>query len=282
MSEQAVPAADHGTGTEFMDRNQLKYLVIIAMVIDHIAWCFAEQLGPSLCSVMHFIGRLTGPTMAFFLAEGYKHTSNRARYQKRLFIFALISWLPFVFFETMNNIGTRAELSESFKDIFLDHLPAQGVIFTLFLGITVLRIWDSQTLPKPWNTKPFPKPLKIVLIVLLTIASLIGDWPIMDVLGPFFLVVFCDQKLERYLSVGLVYGLMNSLLFLSISPDGSNIYFDIPGNWHNFGILLVPVIIWLFYNGEGGKKSAFNKWFFYIFYPAHLVVIGIIKLLILK
>ncbi|MCQ2972519.1 MAG: conjugal transfer protein TraX [archaeon] len=34
----------------------------------------------------------------------------------------------------------------------------------------------------------------------------------------------------------------------------------------------------MLYNGESGKKSAFNKWFFYIFYPGHLLIIGLIRL----
>ena len=31
------------------------------------------------------------------------------------------------------------------------------------------------------------------------------------------------------------------------------------------------------YNGKGGSKSAFNKWFFYVFYPLHLIILGILK-----
>nr|WP_297969143.1 TraX family protein [uncultured Mogibacterium sp.] len=30
-------------------------------------------------------------------------------------------------------------------------------------------------------------------------------------------------------------------------------------------------------NGERGSKASFNKWFFYIFYPVHLVVLWLIR-----
>lgn len=43
-----------------LNRNQLKYLVIVAMLIDHIAWAFVPTAS-LLGQVMHFIGRLTGP-----------------------------------------------------------------------------------------------------------------------------------------------------------------------------------------------------------------------------
>lgn len=78
----------------FLNRNQLKYLVIAAMLIDHIAWAFVPTAS-LLGQVMHIIGRLTGPTMAYMLAEGYHYTRNVKKYAMRLGIFAVISWLPF-------------------------------------------------------------------------------------------------------------------------------------------------------------------------------------------
>ena len=100
----------------FLNRNQLKYLVIAAMLIDHIAWAFVPTAS-LLGQVMHVIGRLTGPTMAYMLAEGYHYTRNVKKYAMRLGIFAVISWLPFSYFESG---GIR---------------PAFGVIYTLFLSL---------------------------------------------------------------------------------------------------------------------------------------------------
>ena len=265
MSEPTTQTLSAGTSTKPLNRNALKYLVIVAMLIDHLAWGFVDAINPTLGAIMHFIGRLTGPTMAFFLAEGYKHTSNPGRYQLRLGIFALISWIPYVFFETGRG--------------FIQHpgnLIVQSVIYTLFLGITAIRVYDSK----------LPDAAKVILILMLTCVSVIGDWPVMDVLAPLFMYIFRDNKKARYISVSLVYGLFMMLAFLSPATNEngvpSGIKFDIAGNWFQLGIILVPIIIILFYNGNGGKKSAFNKWFFYIFYPAHLMILGFIKLWINK
>ena len=69
--------------TGFLNRNQLKYLVIAAMLIDHIAWAFVPTAS-LLGQAMHIIGRLTGPTMAYMLAEGYHYTRNVKKYALRL------------------------------------------------------------------------------------------------------------------------------------------------------------------------------------------------------
>lgn len=59
-----------------LNRNQLKYLVIVAMVIDHIAATFLSN-DSGIAVIMRMIGRLTAPTMAFFIVEGYFHTKNK-------------------------------------------------------------------------------------------------------------------------------------------------------------------------------------------------------------
>ena len=244
LQTAAVPEKQRGA----LNRNALKYIVIVAMLIDHIAGNFQKYFDPTVYEIMRFIGRLTGPTMAFFLAEGAKYTRDIAKYQKRLGIFALISWLPFLFAE----MGPKKLMAHP------ENLIMQSVIFTLFLGITAIRLWDSDT---------YSKPLKITLTVLLCLASLIGDWPIMDVLAPLFMYLFRNNKKKRYIAVTLAY---LPCAFV-VATDG----------WFQLGILMVPLIIIFCYNGKGGKKNAFNKWFFYIFYPAHLLILGIIKWFIL-
>ena len=68
------------------------------MLIDHIAWLFVPPY-TVLWECMHFVGRLTGPTMAVFIAEGYRYTKDAGRYTARLAIFAFISWPCFSLME---------------------------------------------------------------------------------------------------------------------------------------------------------------------------------------
>ena len=80
-----------------LNRTQLKLIAICAMVCDHLAWGFLDFYTP-LAQILHIIGRLTIPIMCFFIAEGYRHTSNLRRYIHRMICFWLISILPFYLF----------------------------------------------------------------------------------------------------------------------------------------------------------------------------------------
>lgn len=45
------------------------------------------------------------------------------------------------------------------------------------------------------------------------------------------------------------------------------------------GIIVSGIIIICFYNGKKSEKAPkFSKWFFYIFYPAHLLILSLIKM----
>ncbi len=242
-----------------LNRNQIKYIVVAAMLIDHIAWSFVDRPHPFLGGVMHLIGRLTGATMAYFVGEGYRYTRNVSKYQLRLGIFAIVSWLPYVYYESGHlpfcneNISVMTSLSQS-------------VIFTLFLGLTAIRVWESPRLNKP---------VKICLIVLICVVSCIGDWALMNVLGCLFVYVYRDDPKKKWTAFTLTYFIPQAcLITYSIIRRGFDGFL---ASWFQLGVLLVPVMLRYVYNGEGGSKAAAHKWFFYVFYPLHLLIIGFLR-----
>ncbi|MCM1387996.1 MAG: conjugal transfer protein TraX [Bacillus sp. (in: Bacteria)] len=236
----------------FLNRNQIKYIVIIAMLIDHIAWGFVDAVNPLLGGCMHFIGRLTGPTMAYFVGEGYRYTRDVGKYQQRLALFALISWIPFVWFE-------YGKLPFYFEQGRLMFIPVQSVIFTLFLGLTAIRLYESPKVNKP---------LKIIGIILLSLLSCIGDWLFMDVLGCLFVHIYHDKPKAKWTAFTLTFLLPNVFIALLSGLEYT---------WFQFGVLLVPLMLYFLYNGKSGSKAKIHKWFFYFFYPAHLLILGILR-----
>ena len=71
-SMKNIVIAENSRG--ILNRNQIKYIVIAAMLIDHLAWQFVDSQNIILGGFMHVIGRLTAPTMAYFAAEGYLYS----------------------------------------------------------------------------------------------------------------------------------------------------------------------------------------------------------------
>ena len=108
-----------------LNRNQLKYIAIITMIIDHIAFAFIPSSNP-MYSICRFFGKLTAPIMCYFLAEGYNYTSSKLKYGLRLFIFSIVSQFAFslAFYNTL-------------------FILKFNMIFTLFICFLVLLSYDK-------------------------------------------------------------------------------------------------------------------------------------------
>lgn len=222
-----------------MNRNQIKYLAILAMTVDHVAWAFVPTASWQ-GQLMHFFGRLTGPSMAYFLAEGYARTRSVGRYALRLALFAALSWAPFSLFETGRWPSAHF-----------------GVIYTLLLGLLAVWLWDRAAVPV-W--------LKVPGVAALCILSLWGDWAILDVLWPLFFFVHRGDRRRQWTAYCL---LAAPVCALSLLGEGAWRWREL----FQLGMFLVPVLFLTAYSGESGSRHPFHKWFFYVFYPAHLLAL---------
>lgn len=232
-----------------LDRDAIKYIAIFAMLLDHIAWIFLD-FGSPLAQIFHIVGRITAPIMCFFIDEGYHYTRNKRKYALRLLIFAFISqiswWLMHGKFFTL-----------SFN-----------VIFTLFLGLLAVHVEATYTDDKIG---------KIILIFLICLASFYCDWQFYAVLWCVIFYKYRDNKQKKYIlfsAVGIAYFIITVCKKYSVAPAPFN---NVISSLYTLGILLcIPILMQ--YNGEKGKYKI-SKWVFYIFYPLHMAVIGIISLL---
>ncbi len=237
-----------------LNRTQLKIIAICAMVCDHVAWGFVEFMSP-LGQIMHIIGRLTLPIMCFFIAEGFRHTSSVKNYIKRMMLFAVVAIIPFyVFF---------GELYEY----------RQNIIFDLLLGVLLLTVLESKKLKK-WQ-KAIP------VVGLFVISALIGGWVIMPMVYILIFYYIKDFKKQAVVFASLtvvmevfliVAQLLNSIWHFShyVWPWYDKLYL--------LGFVL-PLFLLKYYNGEKGKDIG-GRYFFYIFYSAHFVVLACGKMLV--
>ena len=224
------------------------------MTIDHMAWTFLPGYPTdafALC--LHIIGRLTAPIMMFFVVEGYYHTKNLKKYISRMFVFAFISHFAYALMFGKSFIP--------FQDGILDQT---SIMWALALGLVALATVKS--------TNPKLKPLyKHIIVGFCLVASLCAAWSTPAVLAILYMGIHrgnFKQQMISLVSVIAVYSIVYAI-FINL----------VYGIIHIFVVLAIPLL--RRYNGERGKWGGM-KWFFYIYYPAHLAILGLIRLVILS
>ena len=73
-----------------LGRELLKWVAIVTMTVDHVGAILYPEF-----TVLRLIGRLSFPLFAYLLVLGMESTRNLRNYLTRLFVFALISQVPF-------------------------------------------------------------------------------------------------------------------------------------------------------------------------------------------
>lgn len=239
-----------------LNASTLKMIAIIAMVIDHISWGFFDFYSWQ-GYVLHIIGRLTIPIMCFFIAEGFRKTHNLRRYILRMAFFAALSVIPFYLF---------------FHE---EYAYRQNIIFDYLLALLLLVVLES---------KRFKVPVKVILSTLLVIISMvIGGWPIMPMI---YVLIFYYAGSFKKRAVWFCSTTVGLVLFMMIGIMLNTRYNFYPmyNNWvwwdksYFLGFMLALFLLKA-YNGEKGRYPL-GKYFFYFFYPVHLFLLYVLKLVI--
>lgn len=245
------------TKSKILDSNQLKLIAIIAMTVDHIAWAMFDGYPSALLPlVMHIIGRLTCPIMCYFIAEGYHYTRNINKYTFRLFAFAFVSHFAYIF--ASNDFVDFKSFIPFYYGNFLNQT---SVMWSLAWGLVMLRIADSKRIKSIY---------KVLLVILICIITLPSDWSCIAALC--IMAIGTNRgDFHKQMSWMIFYVALYSLVYFFAIDKAYGIL--------QMGVVLsIPVIA--MYNGKRGKNPKINKfmkWFFYIFYPVHLFVIGLIN-----
>ena len=235
-----------------MSGTALKKIAIITMLIDHIGAAFfyvftssydgsADFAGADLIyQILRIIGRTSFPLFCFLLVEGFLHTRSIAKYLLRLLLFALLSEIPF---------------DLAFYDKVWD-VSMQNVFFTLFLGVLAMASlrWGEN----------------------LGAAKRKGMWRIFaGWLGAMLCVGAAYLLRTDYAGGGIVlilvmYVLRTQRKLMSLAGY-ITMCLVMRESWCFPAFFLIPE-----YNGKKGKGA---KYFFYVFYPVHLLVLAGIRIL---
>ena len=242
-----------------MNANVMKSIAILAMTGDHIAWMLYPGYPTDFVPVMlHIIGRLTCPIMCYCVAEGYHYTKDIRRYTGRLFLFAGISHFAYIF-----AAGDFAGWMSFVPFCHGGILNQTSVMWPLAWGLVMLRVAYSGKISDSM------KPLLIVLLCVVTFPS---DW---SCIASLCILAFGTNRgnLKAQMLWMLFYVSLYSLVY-SFALD------KVYGIMQMGVALSIPII--MMYNGKRSGGKTFNrvmKWLFYAYYPLHLLIIGLFRLI---
>ena len=214
----------------------LKMIAAITMLIDHAGLI----LFPS-ASWMRIIGRIAFPLYAYCIAEGYRFTRRRLRYFLQIFLLG---------------VGCQIFYYIAERDWYL------GILLTFSFSIALIELFRRFSLAFHASDRRASwlwgvSLLAAFVAVRCFTAFIEVDYGFFGILLPLFAYMPGETKLRK----GLFFAGILILALDQYIPSGYTGQF--------FGLLAVPFLC--AYNGKPGRHRM--KWFFYIFYPAHLALL---------
>lgn len=234
-----------------LNGDQLKLIAILAMTVDHVT----DLIYPGFPAVpaailLHMVGRLTAPIMWFFISEGFHYTRDIKKYLLRLGGFAVISHFAYCFAFGIDPVPFRSGIFNQ-----------TSVMYPLFVGALVLWLQNSGVGMREWQ--------RTAAVFLLIWSAFPGDWSciaVLSVVGMYRNRGNLKKQMTAILPWVLLYAAI-SFFFVDRAY----------GLVQPFVFLVYPLL--KRYNGQRGKGKGM-KWFFYLYYPAHLAVIGLLRILL--
>lgn len=242
-----------------ISQEALKLIACASMLLDHIGAvivldCFYQAGSESrgalleLYELLRTVGRLAFPIYCFLLVEGHTHTRDAKRYGLRLLIAAALSELPYdlAFYGGIN-------------------WQHQSVMVTLLLGFLMLEVMDKCP--------------KLLLKLLAMVPFAILAELLRTDYGADGILTIALFALTRGLPHALVLQFFG--LWFIFSPDHRMMLNWLDGfsvTTQELAVLsIVPIAL---YDGRKATKSKALQWGFYLFYPAHLLLLYFIRMLL--
>lgn len=236
----------------------LKLIAAVTMFIDHAGVILFPEL-----TVLRVIGRIAFPIYAYCIAEGFRYTKNRFNYFLRVAILGILCQIVYTIVD---------------GELYL------GILISFSISIVIMTLVDCARKASAGQPSPIRKLIRKaasrditsdqdqIISVVLCAASFLAafalcvfvrvDYGFFGILLPVFTGLFEDKQKRL---------VMFSAVLLALCIDLTESF-----TLQYWSLLSVPLIA--MYNGKRGRYSM--KYFFYIFYPAHLVLLYAIDLLI--
>ena len=228
------------------DRNAIRLLAAAAMTLNHAAAVFLPE-GSFWWALLTYAGYLTAPVMCWFVVEGWHHTRDVRRYAGRLLTFALLAQLPYMGALQLHN---------------------GNVLFTLLACLLIVDVMHTEVRPER----------RMLLLLLLAGATAFCDW---SCLLAGAAVLFARSRGSRAMQKQ-AWGLFLAVFALSVFSGNLEQYSLPAAIGHTLGAMCGPLagailVLYLYDADRPVRRTAFSRWFFYLYYPLHLAILWALR-----
>ena len=262
----------------------LKIIAMITMIFDHIGAIILFHYSinepssflASLYEPFRIIGRFSFIILAFLVVDGVKHTSNKIKYLSRLLILSLVMTLG---------------------ELCFTHTYSGNPITTLFLGALTIVLLN---LPKFYKLTACIPCIYVILsdLNIIPFKNEYGIYGFFLIIGFYLSLVGAKFLLEYYSSVNNLdieifaneqmihkYRLIISCIFIF---SYNLAWYLIYPSWNNIPLIDMSLQVYstfaifplFIYSGKRGYNSKWFQYGCYIFFPAHILIIYFISLLL--
>ncbi|RKI71036.1 hypothetical protein D7V91_01655 [bacterium 1xD42-67] len=234
--------------------DHLTYVWPLALTVEVLFFPHVSETIPALLVLQRatdYIGRIAAPIFLFSIANGYRHTQDFKKYALRLLVFACLAECPYYL-------------------LFGFH---GNIMFTLLLGLLTLRLME-------WGNG---KRAGLGHLLAAGVVILTQHLRLTEGGGSYILFILVFYRTEHWPVR------KKALLWLFLMPLSryrliwtffSEQLFDY--RWfHTLCINavgpLLGVAFTFFYNGKKGRSFPGDKYLWYLFYPAHLLILGSVQ-----
>lgn len=234
-------------GDVMLSASTLKLLACLFMLIDHVG----VRLFPAVV-ILRIIGRLAYPLFAFFIAEGCRYTRNRLKHFLSVFILGVIC-----------------------ESVYIIYMGGWYGNILLTFSVSILLIYMLQWCRKKKSGMAYAAFAMLLGALAVATRYVNFDYGFTGIIAPLFAAWPGDRWDEvegpKPSSPGKARKLLYFAYGIMLTACESAI-----GWIQLFALLTIPLLC--LYNGKAGSRKL--KYFFYIFYPVHLLLIELTAMII--
>ena len=250
-----------------MEKKHTFQLTSFALHIMAMAFMLCDHLWGTIVpgnDWLTCIGRLSFPIFAFMIVEGYFHTKSLKKYVLRLLVFAVISEIPF-------------NLAMGSRIFYPLH---QNVLWSFLIAIGLISLCEkTRRIANPKRRIVAGILVGLAAVVIGYVAGLVTfvDFYHAGILTTLTFYFFRGRKWWCFAGQAVCLWYINTELL-----GGYGYELSILGHEFFFirqGLALIALLpLWL-YRGKQGYHAAWFRLFCYAFYPLHLLILGLVKIL---